>query len=147
MNQDHQHPVGAPPPQGYPPKEGYPPQGYPPPPQGYGQGYPAQGYPPQYPPGPPYYGINKKLPRTIIPLSDSDTFPSSFHKTSQGGRKLTREELEKFSRESTEKALMELVSSPGYGEWAAKNAKRISVDPREESSGEFTDTVKRRRWF
>lgn len=85
--------------------------------------------------------------RRKTPLSDSDTFPSSFHKTPEGRRKLTKEELEEFTRESTEKAVMELVSSPGFGEWAAKNAKRISVNPIEESSGEFTDTVKRRRWF
>lgn len=87
------------------------------------------------------------MPRERIPLSDSDTFPSSFYKTPEGRGKLTKEELEKFSRESTEKAVMELVSSPGFGEWAAKNAKRISVNPREESPGEFTDTVRRRRWF
>ncbi|KAL1195035.1 hypothetical protein V5N11_031127 [Cardamine amara subsp. amara] len=88
----------------------------------------------------------KKMSRTI-PLSDSDTFPSSFHKTPEGRRKITKEELEKFTRESTEKAMKELVSSPGFGEWAVKNAKRINVIPVKESSSKLTDTVKRRRWF
>ncbi|KFK34252.1 hypothetical protein AALP_AA5G120700 [Arabis alpina] len=69
-------------------------------------------------------GINR-----TTQLSDSDTFPSSFHNTPEWRRKLTKEELEKFTRESTEKAMKELVSSPGFGEWAVKNAKRISVNP------------------
>ncbi|KAG7565088.1 NEMP family [Arabidopsis suecica] len=89
---------------------------------------------------------SNKMSRTI-PLSDSDIFPSSFHKTPEGRRKLTNEELEKFTKESTEKALKELVSSPGFGEWAVKNATRISVNPIKESSSKFGDTVKRRRWF
>lgn len=92
-----------------------------------------------------FAGSNKKL-RTV-PLSDSDIFPSSFHKTPEGRRKLTKEELEKFTKESTEKAMKELVSSPGFGEWAAKNAKRISVNPIKESSSKLTDTIKRRKWF
>ncbi|ESQ45551.1 hypothetical protein EUTSA_v10010344mg [Eutrema salsugineum] len=91
-------------------------------------------------------GMNK-MPRKTS-LSDSDTFPSSFHKTQEGRRKFTKEELAKFTRESTEKAVKELVSSPGFGEWAVKNAKRISVNPIEDSStSKFIDTVKRRRWF
>jgi hypothetical protein len=77
-------------------------------------------------------GSNKKL-RTV-PLSESDIFPSSFHKTPEGRRKLTKEELQKFTKESTENALKELVSSPGFGEWAVKNAKRITVNPIKESS-------------
>ncbi|XP_023638543.1 uncharacterized protein LOC17886201 isoform X2 [Capsella rubella] len=90
-------------------------------------------------------GSKKKL-RTV-PLSASDLFPSSFHKTPEGRRKVTKEELEKFTKESTEKAVKELVSSPGFGEWAAKNANRISVNPINESSSKLTNTVKRRRWF
>ncbi|XP_010426513.1 PREDICTED: uncharacterized protein LOC104711511 [Camelina sativa] len=90
-------------------------------------------------------GSNKKL-RTV-PLSDSDIFPSSFHKTPEGRRKLTKEELEKFTKESTEKAMRELVSSPGFGEWAVKNATRISVNPIKVSSSKLTGTVERRRWF
>lgn len=90
-------------------------------------------------------GINKMSRK--VPLSDSDTFPSSFHKTPGGRRKLRKEELEKFTKESTEKAMKELVSSPGFGEWAAKNAKRISVIPIKEPSIKLTDTVKCRRWF
>ncbi|CAH2064586.1 unnamed protein product, partial [Thlaspi arvense] len=72
-------------------------------------------------------GIKKMQRKTQ--LSDSDTFPSSFHKTPKGRRKFSKKELEKFSRESTEKAVKELVSSPGFGEWAAKNARRIIVNP------------------
>ncbi|RDX76472.1 hypothetical protein CR513_43533, partial [Mucuna pruriens] len=51
-DQQHQPPVGVPPPQGYPGKDPYPPPGYPAqgyPPQGYPpSGYPPQGYAPQY---------------------------------------------------------------------------------------------------
>ncbi|XP_010550318.1 PREDICTED: uncharacterized protein LOC104821209 isoform X2 [Tarenaya hassleriana] len=78
--------------------------------------------------------------------SDSDSFPSSFHKTPEQ-RKLKKEEWEKFTRESTEKAVKELVSSPAFGQWAATNADRISVTPRTGSSSGAAASVRRRRWL
>ncbi|WZZ43887.1 hypothetical protein YC2023_040146 [Brassica napus] len=66
------------------------------------------------------------------PPSESDTFPSSFHKTPERS-KLSKEEWKKLTEESTTKAVRELVSSPGFSSWAAANADRINVTPRKES--------------
>ncbi|GLT46816.1 hypothetical protein SLA2020_205460 [Shorea laevis] len=61
-------------------------------------------------------------------LSDMDSYPSTFHMTPDR-RKFTKEEFEKFTRESTEKAVDELVSSPDFSKWVAANADRITVTP------------------
>ncbi|VVA93850.1 unnamed protein product [Arabis nemorensis] len=81
------------------------------------------------------------LPRGFIP------FPRHSTKHTRREKKVNKGELEKFTRESTEKAMKELVSSPSFGEWAVKNAARISVNPIKESSSKSNDTDKRRRWF
>ncbi|KAL0721573.1 hypothetical protein Bca4012_036172 [Brassica carinata] len=76
------------------------------------------------------------------PPSESDTFPSSFHKTPERS-KLSKEEWKKLTKDSTTKAVKELVSSPGFSSWAAANADRISVTPRKESGS----TNRPRKWL
>ncbi|KAL0863202.1 hypothetical protein Bca101_042320 [Brassica carinata] len=76
------------------------------------------------------------------PPSESDTFPSSFHKTPERS-KLSKEEWKKLTKDSTTKAVKELVSSPGFSSWAAANADRINVTPRKESSS----SNRSRKWL
>ncbi|EXB94032.1 hypothetical protein L484_009376 [Morus notabilis] len=68
--------------------------------------------------------------RRILPQQQLDTglHLSSFHATPER-RKFSKQDWEKFTRDSTEKALDELVSSPGFGKWLYRNADRISVSP------------------
>ncbi|XP_010444620.1 PREDICTED: uncharacterized protein LOC104727260 [Camelina sativa] len=66
------------------------------------------------------------------PPSEADTFPSSFHRTPERS-KLTKEEWKKLTKDSTTKAVQELVSSPDFGKWAAANADRINITPRKDS--------------
>lgn len=66
------------------------------------------------------------------PPSEADAFPSSFHKTPEMS-KLTKEEWKKLTKDSTTKAVRELVSSPDFGKWAAVNADRINITPRKDS--------------
>lgn len=61
-------------------------------------------------------------------LSSPGFFPSTFHQTPER-RNFSKDEWERFTRDSTEKAVEELVSSPDFGKWVAKNAERISVTP------------------
>ncbi|CAH8364054.1 unnamed protein product [Eruca vesicaria subsp. sativa] len=76
------------------------------------------------------------------PPSESDTFPSSFHKTPERS-KLSKEEWKKLTKDSTTKAVKELVSSPGFSIWAAANADRINVTPRKEAGS----TNRPRKWL
>jgi len=76
-------------------------------------------------------------------LSDSDVYPSTFHTTPER-RKLSKDSWEKFTRESTQKAVKELVSSPDFSKWAAANAERITVTPNSTTS---TSRQQRRKWF
>ncbi|KFK28444.1 hypothetical protein AALP_AA8G515400 [Arabis alpina] len=80
------------------------------------------------------------------PLSESDTFPSSFHKTPERS-KLSKEEWKKLTQDSTTKAVKELVSSPEFGKWAAANADRINITPRKESGGKTDQPRKWLPWF
>ncbi|ESQ31254.1 hypothetical protein EUTSA_v10004091mg [Eutrema salsugineum] len=79
------------------------------------------------------------------PPSESDSFPSSFHKTPQRS-KLSKEDWKKLTKDSTTKAVKELVSSPDFSKWAAANADRINVTPRKES-GSIDRPRKWLRWF
>lgn len=60
--------------------------------------------------------------------SDSETFYSSHHKTLQR-RKFSNEEWESFTKDSTKKALEELVSTPDFSKWAVARADRITLSP------------------
>lgn len=76
-------------------------------------------------------------------LSDSDVYPSTFHTTPER-REFSKDSWEKFTRESTQKAVKELVSSPDFSKWAAANAERITVTPNSTTS---TSRQQRRKWF
>ncbi|KAF5958397.1 hypothetical protein HYC85_005622 [Camellia sinensis] len=65
-------------------------------------------------------------------LSDSETHYSSFHKTPER-RKFSKDEWEKFTKDSTKKALEELVSSPDFSKWAVVNAERITLTPKKDT--------------
>ncbi|KAL6998557.1 hypothetical protein U1Q18_052194 [Sarracenia purpurea var. burkii] len=74
------------------------------------------------------------LTRTpLSQLSDSETYYSSFHTTPER-RKFSREEWEKFTKDSTKKALKELVSSPDFSTWAVAHAERITLSPNKETA-------------
>ncbi|KAL2522659.1 hypothetical protein Fot_26582 [Forsythia ovata] len=73
-------------------------------------------------------------------LSDSGTFFSSFHDTPER-RKFSKDEWEKFTRDSTRKALEGLVSSPDFNKWAVTNADRITLAPKKEARDQ------QRSWF
>lgn len=74
------------------------------------------------------------------PMTDSEPFYSTFHSTPER-RKFSKEEWEKFTRESTKNALEGLVSSPDFSNWAVAHADRITLIPRK-------DSVERpRRWL
>ncbi|XVF15412.1 hypothetical protein REPUB_Repub09cG0150900 [Reevesia pubescens] len=86
-------------------------------------------------------GITKTSPSQ---LSDMDSFPSIFHNTPER-RKFSKGEWDKFTRDSTKKAVEELVSSPDFSKWAAANAERITVTP--SSSSVSASARRHRRWF
>ncbi|XVF61373.1 hypothetical protein PTKIN_Ptkin08bG0124100 [Pterospermum kingtungense] len=85
-------------------------------------------------------GITKMSPSQV---SHTDSYPSSFHNTPER-RKFSKTEWEKFTRDSTKKAVDELVSSPDFSKWAAANAERITVTP---PSSSANASVRRSRWF
>ncbi|KAL7264789.1 hypothetical protein ACSBR1_002693 [Camellia fascicularis] len=65
-------------------------------------------------------------------LSNSETHYSCFHKTPER-RKCSKDEWEKFTKDSTKKALEELVSSPDFSKWAVVNAERITLTPKKDT--------------
>ncbi|CAH9118989.1 unnamed protein product [Cuscuta epithymum] len=74
------------------------------------------------------------------PLSESETFYSSFHKTPEQ-RKVSKDEWERLTQQTTKRALEELVSSPDFGKWAVSHADRITLTPKEAT------TNRQRRWY
>ncbi|XP_077220012.1 uncharacterized protein LOC143854112 isoform X2 [Tasmannia lanceolata] len=88
------------------------------------------------------------LRKTPTQLSHTEAYYSTFHTTPERKR-FSEEEWESFTRDSTRKALEELVSSPDFSRWAVANAERITLTPTEESNSK----MKRRRrgrwlhWF
>lgn len=59
---------------------------------------------------------------------DEQDYYSTFHKTPER-KHFSKEEWETFTRDSTRKALRELVSTPEFTEWAVDNADRIMTSP------------------
>ncbi|XP_041002242.1 nuclear envelope integral membrane protein 1 isoform X2 [Juglans microcarpa x Juglans regia] len=83
-------------------------------------------------------GFSRTLP---FQLSDSELlYPSTFH-TTPGRKKFSKAEWEMFTRDSTENALEELVSSPDFSNWLVDNAERITVNPNKGRA------VQRRKWL
>lgn len=79
-------------------------------------------------------------PTSKSPITDSETFYSTFHST-HDRRKFTKDEWESFTRESTRKAMEGLVASPDFSEWAVSHADRITLAPKKKVAHE------QRRWF
>ncbi|KAM7262715.1 hypothetical protein ACFE04_000398 [Oxalis oulophora] len=81
--------------------------------------------------------------RSSSPLSETGTFPSTFHSTPER-RKISKAEWDEFTKVSTQKAVVDLVSSPDFRRWIATNADRITVTPTTGSAGSSSQP---RRWF
>lgn len=77
-------------------------------------------------------------PRSL--LSEKDTFYSTFHNTPER-RKLSKDEWDKLTKDTTKKAMEELVSSPDFSRWAVAHADRITLAPKKET------TARQRRWY
>lgn len=79
------------------------------------------------------------------PRSGSETYYSTFHNTPEP-RKFSEDEWESFTRESTKKALEELVASADFSKWAVANAERITLSPPIKAKP-GTSNNGRGRWF
>ncbi|KAB1998468.1 hypothetical protein ES319_D12G091000v1 [Gossypium barbadense] len=80
-----------------------------------------------------------------LPLASCNTSLLGTTKTSPSQlRNFSKGEWEKFTRDSTKRAVEELVSSPDFSKWAAANAERITVTPRSSSS---SASARSRRWW
>lgn len=79
-----------------------------------------------------------------LQLSDSDNFYSTFHQVPQR-REFNKDEWDKFTKNSTKKALEELVASPDFNTWAVANAERITLTPGEKTT--YNNGGGFRRWF
>lgn len=77
-------------------------------------------------------------PRSL--LSEKDTFYSTFHNTPER-KKLSKDEWDKVTKNTTKKAMEELVSSPDFSRWAVAHADRITLAPKQET------TTRQRRWY
>jgi len=66
-------------------------------------------------------------PSSNSKIDEQDYF-STFHKTPER-KHFSKEEWETFTKDSTRKALRELVSTPEFTEWAVDNADRIMTSP------------------
>ncbi|KAG5528418.1 hypothetical protein RHGRI_029183 [Rhododendron griersonianum] len=86
----------------------------------------------------PVQGLTKTPPPSQP--SNSGAYYSSFHSTPEQ-QKFSKDEWNKFTKESTKKALEELVSSPDFSKWAVANAERITLSPNEDTA------VRPRRWL
>lgn len=62
---------------------------------------------------------------------DEQDYYSTFHKT-PGRKQFSKEDWKSFTRESTRKAMSELVSKPEFSDWVVAHADRINVAPDEE---------------
>ncbi|KAL3376359.1 hypothetical protein AABB24_002999 [Solanum stoloniferum] len=78
-------------------------------------------------------------PRSL--LSEKDTFYSTFHNTPER-KKLSKDEWDKITKDTTKKAMEELVSSPDFSKWAVSHADRITLAPKKE-----TTARRQRRWY
>uniref|UniRef100_A0A2P2K0K4 Uncharacterized protein LOC8283377 n=1 Tax=Rhizophora mucronata TaxID=61149 RepID=A0A2P2K0K4_RHIMU len=84
-------------------------------------------------------GLTKTPPRE---RTASNVYPSTFHTTPER-RNFSKDEYDKFTRDSTQTAVQELVSSPDFSKWVAANSERITVRPR--STG--ASAQRRRNWL
>ncbi|OIW10909.1 hypothetical protein TanjilG_27855 [Lupinus angustifolius] len=80
-------------------------------------------------------GFGRTPPKKL----SEDLYPSIIHTTPER-RKYSAAEWDAFTKESTEKALVELAASPDFGRWLSSNADRVSVTPNSRTDGQ-------RRWW
>ncbi|PPE01446.1 hypothetical protein GOBAR_DD01527 [Gossypium barbadense] len=85
----------------------------------------------------------QELPRHLRVSCQIQTLSHPSFTTHQR-RNFSKGEWEKFTRDSTKRAVEELVSSPDFSKWAAANAERITVTPRSSSS---SASARSRRWW
>ncbi|XP_027361487.1 uncharacterized protein LOC113869384 isoform X1 [Abrus precatorius] len=81
-------------------------------------------------------GFTGTPPKTL----KEELYPSIIHNTPER-KKYSAAEWDTFTKESTEKALEELVASPDFSKWLSTNADRITVTPNSR-----TDS-RHRRWL
>lgn len=74
-----------------------------------------------------FLGSSSQAPHQLL---DSETFYSTFHNTEQ--KKFTKDEWDRFTKESTKRAMEGLVSSPEFSKWAVAHADRITLTPKKE---------------
>ncbi|KAL8143213.1 hypothetical protein V2J09_016245 [Rumex salicifolius] len=79
-------------------------------------------------------------------LSDSENFYSTFHEVPRR-KEFNKDEWDNFTRNSTKKALQELVSSPDFNRWAVANAERITLSPRNNTRRNKNGNGGFRRWL
>ncbi|KAJ8544851.1 hypothetical protein K7X08_017434 [Anisodus acutangulus] len=77
-------------------------------------------------------------PRSL--LSETDAFYSTFHNTPER-KKISKDEWDKLTKDTTKKAMEELVSSPDFSKWAVAHADRITLAPKRDTTG------RQRRWY
>ncbi|XP_016902769.2 uncharacterized protein LOC103500299 [Cucumis melo] len=88
-----------------------------------------------------YRSQNRKfLLQSCDSSKHGDVYPSTFHSTPER-RKFSKDEWEKFTKDSTKKALEGLVSSPDFSSWLVDRADRISITP------QSSRAEKRRKWL
>ncbi|XP_038978529.1 uncharacterized protein LOC120108871 [Phoenix dactylifera] len=85
----------------------------------------------------PVFGLTNRQPRLLF----EESYYSTFHNTPER-KKFSEEEWDMITKEHTNKALKELISSPDFNQWALANAERIVVTPPQDRKHE-----KRRRIF
>jgi hypothetical protein len=75
-----------------------------------------------------------------------DSYYSTYH-TTPDRKKFSDEEYKAFTREETNKAMKQLLSSPDFNRWAMANADRISVTPPGGSYSSSSSSQRRHRLF
>ncbi|XP_021721250.1 uncharacterized protein LOC110688804 [Chenopodium quinoa] len=81
-------------------------------------------------------------PSTKRRVNAQKHYYSSFHRVPK--QKMSKEEWEQFTRESTRQAMAELTSSPEFSEWMIENADRIHIradDSSDEEIGSGSDST------
>ncbi|KAF0921890.1 hypothetical protein E2562_020504 [Oryza meyeriana var. granulata] len=86
------------------------------------------------------HGSRKTLSQGLA----TDSYYSTFH-TNPERRKFSEEEYAAFTREETNKAMKQLISSPDFNSWALANVDRISVTP--QRTRQNSSSQQRKRLF
>jgi len=93
-------------------------------------------------PGSPIQGLFLTSPKSSPSSnasSDEQDYYSTFHTTPRR-KQFSKEDWKIFTRESTKKAMCELVSKPEFSDWVVAHADRINVAPDEERESSDDET-------